>query len=376
MPKTLRLWLMLNVAALWGCAKNENGSPPERFEQSRPNLPETQESEPRSLSEAVKDRNLSAVKKMIRAGADINMRDASGFTPLELSLVRGFEEIAIPLSKHPNLDVRAVNLHGNSYLFLAAESGINDAVLNIIRNGTRQKLSADELDPRSMNGERAVHVANNDRVMQTLFDARASIHFDMMMVDELGRTPLHTAASAGRARALAWIIRQYSDNAWYAKYLDLIEREMPTQLGRRRLFNSQDRNGQTPLMLAVQAGSLASTKALLGCGFVDLKIVDFKNRNVFHWAALQDQYDILDALFLGPAINWKTADADGNLPLHYAANNSDYRFYDRMLREAGARIDRANASGSTPTQIFTCRANQKMGIQNVRLSEQCQNIHL
>jgi ankyrin repeat protein len=50
------------------------------------------------------------VELLLKAGADPNLTNHSGFTPLEISIEMDFIEIASLLLRHPKIDVSKVNI--------------------------------------------------------------------------------------------------------------------------------------------------------------------------------------------------------------------------------------------------------------------------
>lgn len=98
-------------------------------------------------------------------------------------------------------------------------------------------------------------------------------------------------------------------------------------------LNTKNIDGHTPLLIAVEKGSLDGVEVLLSLG-ANPKIIDEKGNTVFHLAI--DHSDVMDALLTlnNQAINQRNE--NGLIPLHVAAMKSDNLELLKKLLKNGA----------------------------------------
>lgn len=83
-----------------------------------------------ALIYAIKEKNVTKVRTILKKGAKVNYKDAMGFTPLMHSAVSGVEEITVMLL-HAGSDVTDINYRGLNALALAKFNGCT-SVYNIL----------------------------------------------------------------------------------------------------------------------------------------------------------------------------------------------------------------------------------------------------
>ncbi len=351
---------------------------------------------PKNLFEAVHAQDLASVKKFLDQGANVNEQDINGTPLIQLSLLSSSYNISRVLSQRKDLNLGQLGPGRKSTLHLAAQMGDLESLKNIISLvRSDSKWTSSIVDPPSIDKQRALHVAANDKVVEALFAAKDWIDFQIETRDLQGRNTLHTAIAYQRETTLSWLTTNSCDRSRLQWTIERTRSLSPLDRWQSPL-NQKDNEGQSPLILAAKMGDLKSVMSLLQCPYVSVFAQDRNDRNVVHWAAQQDSFAVLDylmttinqlekenasrrwlvRLFLDDPGSWNVGDKWGNTPLHYAALNSDYRFYDRMIREFGADPDQMNNQGQSPKFIFTCRMNKAAGIRNETLARQCANIPL
>ena len=123
------------------------------------------------LHHAVIDRDQIVVEKLIRWGANVNVRDENGWTPLFTAIHSDSPEL-VALLLDSGADVNAITLENLAPLHLAASDGRVAIV----------KLLADHgalLDMRTDHGATALHIAiarQHCKVVKTLIEAGADVH--------------------------------------------------------------------------------------------------------------------------------------------------------------------------------------------------------
>jgi ankyrin repeat protein len=86
------------------------------------------------IFEAIKDGNLEVIKKLIKAGADVNIQDEIGDTPLFLAVDNIQYDTVVELLKIENIDVNIQNKDKCTALMLASIDGSLDIVLKLLEH--------------------------------------------------------------------------------------------------------------------------------------------------------------------------------------------------------------------------------------------------
>ncbi|HNW34207.1 MAG TPA: ankyrin repeat domain-containing protein [Candidatus Ozemobacteraceae bacterium] len=132
--------------------------------------------------------SLEIVEELLKLGAQADLPDEFGWTPLHEACAHG----------HTNIVARFIDVHSNlegiskkheTALHLAARSGFEEIVKLLLDAGANREV-------RNVHGETPLHVATADgnrAIMQLLLDARA----DVNARNFAGETPLHLAARDG-----------------------------------------------------------------------------------------------------------------------------------------------------------------------------------
>ena len=205
-----------------------------------------------ALLEAASRTNLAQVKAQLDAGADINSRSRLGKTPLMLAVEYGYGRSDVPqllIEKGANLN--AVDNDGNTALMIAIDRNNTEAAQLLLKNKAA-------VSPRNKDGRTALHIAAAGVRRQpvgwllaagpdvTASSAGVDLQgLDVNAPDGSGRTPLMLAA----------------DNEGYVP-----DDVMELLLSKGARIDAQDPNGNTALILAARAGSMAGVEYLLQKG--------------------------------------------------------------------------------------------------------------
>lgn len=187
------------------------------------------------LIEAVANGEGNEVKRLLRAGADVNMTDADGWTPLDWAVQNDYLAI-IDILADNGADVNRRDDEGWTPLRFAADLGRPAAVRALIKNGANVNLGNDE-------GTTPLHTAAQSDawiVAQILIDNRA----DVNRKDDYDYTPLHDAALYGSPDVAEVLINADADIA------------AENNEGRTPLFVAQDEgyNAVADLLIAANEG--------------------------------------------------------------------------------------------------------------------------
>ncbi|CAH0724229.1 unnamed protein product, partial [Brenthis ino] len=133
--------------------------------------------------------HLGIVKRLVRAGANVNHATKTLSTPLRAACFDGRLDIVKYLVRH-GADIHKANKYNNTCLMIAAYKGHLDVVQFLLDSGAR-------VDERALCGATALHFASecgHAAVVCALIDHNAKI-----LTNENGMTPLQCAAERARA---------------------------------------------------------------------------------------------------------------------------------------------------------------------------------
>ncbi len=295
--------------------------------------------------------NVEIVQALILAGADIPSKDGFAQTPIHWAIGRGYNDLAKSLIDN-GADIHALDGDRNTPLHIAVRGGnievfqtliaagadpnVGDALLHsAIRVGTPelvQALIAAGVDINALDGDKDTPLhsavrAGNLELFQTLVSAGA----DIDARDKRGDTPLHIAVRGGNVEMFQALIYAGAD------------------------INARDRNNDTPLHNAVRDGSHEMLQTLIFAG----ADIDAKGRYAYtplHLAVFNGNAEIVVELIAAGA-NVHIKNENGNTPLLIAAARSGKTEIAQALISAGADIDANGRRGYTPLQFAVFNGN-------------------
>lgn len=198
---------------------------------------------------AAKEGNLSMVKKAIREGADIDIKDKDGNTVLMIAALKDYPSLVKYLLKYVDLIVR--NNQGKNVLDLARTEKIKNLIQE--QGGNELLYAVDEGDIikvrnlldsginvnfQNIAGLTALHLARDLKMAKLLIDRGA----DLDLATGFGGTPLMNAVIFGPIEKIKLLLEKGAD------------------------VNKALNNGDTPLHKAAYFGNLEIVKLLLDYG--------------------------------------------------------------------------------------------------------------
>lgn len=259
------------------------------------------------LSEAARQGLIAMVTLLLDNGADINAFDATGKTILMDSIQSGNIEIVSLLLKRGASPLMQ-EMYGRNAYHEAASTG-NIQLINMVRTAGGNPLARDAhgVTPFSLVMDRS------DGII------KAVLGDDPRLVDSDGNTPLHIATG----------------NKIDAKKLSML-------VAQKYPINGRNRDGITPLGLAVNASLIEQTAVLLENG-ADPFIVDNSGECALS-LAIKKHTSILSSIVKAAG---NRVDMAGDGILHYAARLADEETVKQLL-SMGLDKSIRNITGETP----------------------------
>ena len=156
----------------------------------------------KQLITAITKNNLSTVKNAVTNGANLNIKDSFGFTPLHIAVqLKNLEIVKYLVDQKAN--VNSKDNSGNTSLHTAIRSGS----LEIVKYLVDQKAN---INSKDNSGNTPLHTAiwsKNLEIIKYLTEIKSRINAQ----DENGNTPLHIAASIGNFELVKYLTKMKAD---------------------------------------------------------------------------------------------------------------------------------------------------------------------
>ena len=307
--------------------------------------------------------------RLLESGADANIQDVFGMTPLMWAAQVGDIEMTTSILKLP-IPLNAINNDGETALHLAISHRHEDVTAVLVdqrdvdvnvpaggKRGTRSMtplmhaiwreeinivrklLTRDDIlvNQKDSQGLAAIHwagFARNPEIMEALVKVAA-----------IDLEPLHETTSP------PLILAAYRDNAYAVRAL--LDAGVNINIRESEL----DARG-TALMRAADRDSVSVVHELLKRQ-IDWKAKDIYERTAVHSAAINGSIDSLAVLLSLRDVEVNIQDINGNTPLHDAAGLTDDSKCLELLLSKGADIEIVNNRGKTPIDIARAQGAKK-----------------
>ncbi|KAG2445106.1 hypothetical protein HYH02_008973 [Chlamydomonas schloesseri] len=319
----------LHVAALWGNVEAiqalvECGADV--------NITNSRGSTPLHFGASAKKNTLAACQALLDAGADTENVDMMGRQPYEMAEVE---------------EVRQLLGGPDARIFEFASKGDAAGLRQLLEEG-KAKDEPVSLRVVDSDGNTPLNLAITAESLGTV---QVILEHDPSMVnypDMSGSTPLHTAVEAGNTDVL--------------KYL--LSRQPPPEMNVQNMHNSEYAQGswlyggetlepfdKTPLHTAVEAGDAELVRLLLDTGRCNVNLLDFDKAAPLH-LALEAGDDELVELLLRAGADPDLHNPDFKSPLHLAASRGKIAILKLLIEVGKANVAAAVAEdGWTPLQL-------------------------
>jgi ankyrin repeat protein len=263
-------------------------------------------------------------KKILELGADINVKDKDGETPLYGASFYGRTEI-VSLLLQKGADINVKDKDGETPLYGASQDGNKEIVSMLLQKGA----DTDIADKNSRTPLYWASSRGHKEIVSMLLQKGA----DTDIADKNSRTPLYWASFYGRTEIVSMLLQNGAD------------------------INVKDKDGQTPLYQASLDGNKEIVSMLLQKG-ADPNIANKNGQTPLYRASSSGHKEIVSMLLQKDAdINVK--DDDGQTPL-YGASFYGHTEIVSLLLQNGADTDIANKNGQTPLYRASSRGHKEI----------------
>lgn len=272
------------------------------------------------LLAAIKRENMPVVVKLLEHGADVNICDDNGNTPLHVAIDKNRIDIVKKLLEVSGVDVEMRNDAGDTPLYKAIDDKNFEAICLLLDAGANIKTPNDK-------GNTSLHLAiekNNCYLIRRILN---NVNFDINIKNDAGDAPIHRAVSCKNDFALDALINAGAD------------------------VNIKDAVGDTPLHRAINFGNLEMVNMLLGCVRTKVNLQNATGDVPLHLASAEGKVDIMRSLLSDPNIDINIQNSVGNTPLHTAIDEKNFEAI-CVLLNAGADVTKRNSIGLLPSELL------------------------
>ena len=272
-----------------------------------------------TLRSAAEKGEAHLITLLIAAGADVNVADDYGWTPLSWAANKGHTECVRLLLAAPGIDVNKPDKNGWTPLSWAADMGRTECV--------RLLLAAPgiNINQATQHGATPLSWAAQNGHTECVRLLLAAPGININQANQYGYTPLILAARWGRTECVRLLID--------APGIDI---------------NKARSNGYTPLIWAAQNGHKECVRLLLAAPGIDVNKADENGNTPLYWAAYDGHTECVRLLLAAQGININQATQSGRTPLSEAADKGHTECVRLLLAAQGININQANQHGETP----------------------------
>ena len=269
--------------------------------------------------------SLECIQILLKAGADVNIADNSGHTPLSRSAECG-DQKAMEILLQNGACINVVDAKGNTPLMKTVQKKHMNCLVYLINQGADVNIA-------------------NENCMTPLVVASGFYPSAVVLLIDKGAN-VNVKTSAGKT-PLFYFASNVNDNEFEIGKVSL---DLLITAGAD--VNLADGESGTALMSTIKYDNKKTFTYLLEKGANTNAVSRDNGRTAMHYAARYSKLDYIQYLILYGA-NVNLADNNGRTAMHYAAQNSklDYIHY---LVLHGADVNLADHNGETPLLMVAC----------------------
>ena len=243
-------------------------------------------------------RSKELIPCLLEQGAEINALDNCGFTPLHTAIVAGNLEAVKELLQKGS-DPTLKTKRGRNALHVAVERNRDEVVKCLLLHPSGPFLISDP----DKDGKIPLHYALEHSlhdIVVSMIHCVITHHKNANLKDRKGNNYLHFAASSGDFRSLSMLL------------------ELPST---HVMLNEVNQLGSTPLHSAACGGNLTCINLLVNHGAVVRKC--HSGKTPFMYACSGGKFDTAQALYSAHPFQRDWEDDDGNTALHLSAESGN-----------------------------------------------------
>lgn len=301
----------------------------------------------------------TVVQTLLEFGANVNIQDAKGETPLHIAIFSGHASIIALLLYHPSINLNLRDRMGNTPFSTAMNIKNNKAAQEILN---RDPNAAEKVDSKGFN---FLHLAIKKIDIESvlfLLSIRVNIHSKVQ--DPLQMSPLHLAVEVGSELIVRNLLlaganindmTSQKQNALFIAAEHDYSAICSILLENGIDYNAIDINGNNALHIACQKGHLATCKVLLSESSIQADACNFKGQAPLHLIAqfAKENAAAIFELFISSEPNYpiNKPDGDGNTPLLLAYINGNVNLCRAFVKHK-ANLGISNKNG---VNLFNCQ---------------------
>ncbi|KIL89241.1 hypothetical protein FAVG1_07635 [Fusarium avenaceum] len=330
---------------------------------------------------AVWSGNVGIVQRLIKEGASINIRDILGVTPVTYADSNGHHEVVKILLEAGGSTLADTDV-GTRLLKSAIHKSQQQVVKQLIearntdvnardKNGTTPLLLAvDSKDVAIvkllLKGNADVNIADNDgwtpllqavkygdqALVQLLLDSGASIN----TADGDGRTPLTLAILSHHDGIVQLMLRSCQVKVTAEMEFLIVEQcgceTLKILLSRYEVdLNVRNGNGDTLLISTIKAGWIDKCKVLLRSSSIDINGRDKGGNTALHYAVDAQAEGMVNLLLTNQDVDVNTQNGEGRTPIALACSNASSAIVRMLLNTDQADVNIPDSTGGVPLVV-------------------------
>ena len=251
---------------------------------------------------------------------DVSAKDKSGSTPLLEALSRNNVAGAIALLARKDITNLDAKRDGMDALGLAAKNGYKDVVDALL---AKENINLHEIDKQG-----------TTPLMHAILNRHVSIAKKL-----LSKKDVNVLACDGTGESALTFAAYYG-------LIDILDSLLLREEMNEKAINITDKDGNTPLCLAVHQNRFECAERLLATGKADTNIPNKAGNTALNLAAQKQKNIKLLSSLLDHGANVDAADSNGNTLLIYGVTKNN-RAMVRVALQHGADLNHANKDGDT-----------------------------
>uniref|UniRef100_A0ABD2VYR7 Uncharacterized protein n=1 Tax=Trichogramma kaykai TaxID=54128 RepID=A0ABD2VYR7_9HYME len=317
----------------------------------------------------------NAVELLLRRGANPNVADKEGFTPLHVISTDDLAEIFFKINKElkQGLHVNVRNKWNETPLHRALHQNLKNLAELLLRQDADPNFS----DNKRQTCLHIICMRDDENIAKMLFQICDEKHrlIKVDAQDNEGRTPLHKAIDKGNIKLVEILLRRgarpnLADDKKITPLHAICKRkngddgllkrffEINDELNQLVEVDTKNEEGSTPLHLALSHGCKKLNQLLLE-KHADPNLANAEGHTPLHVICQRedDDVDLVKMLFemsdkFNKPIQIDARDKSGCTPLHLALNGGHEQTAEWLLRR-GANLNSTNLKGSTPLHLIS-----------------------